>query len=892
MNKSSFLLIALAVIVAGLGSSPTKANEYSVVCRHVQRALAPATSPDHRQYAPSRLVDFTHLKLEFTPSFAEKTVTGTTTLEFKPISTPVSLLTLDAVDLTIQNIESEHPIHDWHLGDDRLVIHFETPIPVDKGASISITHEAQPRKGLYFRTPDMGYLPGETHLFTQGEAIESRHWFPCFDSPNEKLTSEIICHVPDGMIVLSNGRKLVEERNEETGLVTFHWLQDKPHVNYLIAVVAGYFEAIRDQHNNTPLAFYTLPSQIHLAENSFQGTKDMMRFMEEETGVPYPWDRYDQICVNDFVAGGMENTTLTILTDGTLFDPAVEKLRSSQNLVAHELAHQWFGDLVTCKDWSHIWLNEGFASYFEVLYHEHRDGKNAFHYALLQKLGGWLQNPNDSTGIVTREYDSPMQQFSFRAYPKGAWVLHMIRSQIGADAFRHFMKAYLERYRYQSVSTADLNRVLEELTGRSFDQFLDQWVYHGGHPDLEVTYEWDPATKMAKCRISQKQEPNDDVLLFRFPLTLRFKGDNWRSDAQIEVKSVTEDFYFPLPGQPQIMRVDPEFTLLARYDIKIPSAMLLTQAADESDMIGRILAVRQLGKKASRKHITALQERLEKDAFYGVRIEAARALQSLHNKDALAVLAANVQQPDARVRRQVVTSIGQFFAPETLPATIEMIEREKNPMIRASAIRSLSPYPHERRKEIILQSLRTRSPRETLAAASIRVIRDLVNADYVAPLLAYLMNEPNKIPAGVFAAGLDALARSGHELSDKTIVREFLVSQTIHPRQRLRRAAIQALGTLGDVHAIPQLERLAGGHDDHPDRGPAQSALTKLRQRETPNRQLKGLQEAIDTLKKNELDLKEQLASLKKQFEAFAQAQKETSDAKTVTEDESIPPTQ
>ena len=889
------LIAQLPTLLALTLGATAFANEIELICHNHQRFLAPVDSPEHRKYAPTRDVDFLHLKLDITPSFEQKTVSGTTTLQFKPISRPISVLKLNATELTVHSVSSSQPIADWHLSREHLIIHFAEPLPIGEENSLEISHEAQPEKGMYFRTPDMGYREGEAHLFTQGEPIESRHWFPCFDSPNEKLTTEVICHVPDGMLVLSNGRKLSEEKDEDSGLVTFHWLQDKPHVNYLIAVVAGYFESIQDQYRDIPMAFYTLPSQIDMAKNSFEGTKDMMAFIESETGVPYPWDRYDQVCVNDFVAGGMENTSLTILTDGTLFDSSTENLRSSQGLVAHELAHQWFGDLVTCKDWSHLWLNEGFASYFEALYSEHKDGDNAFRYSMLKKMGGWLNNPADPVGIVSREYDNPMQQFSYRAYPKAAWVLHMIRSSIGPDLFRQMMKTYLIRHTYESVVTEDLNQVLEELTGRSLDQFFDQWVYHGGHPDLGITFQWDTKTHMAKLNIRQKQKPSEKVLLFRFPLTIRFKGINWAKDFDIEVGSTAEDFYFPLPGKPNIARVDPEFTTLLRVDIKLPTDMLYAQAEDETDLIGRILAMRQLAKKDNAKSIEILKNRLQNDPFYGARIEASKALKSIHSPESLEALFAGSKQEDPRVRHQVIVATSSFFDSKSREQALQVIDTEMNPMIKSTAITSLSAYDHDRLKTILLTSLRNHSRQERVASAAIRVINDLADPVYVTPLLEYLISGQSQIPSGVFRSGLTALAKAAHRLSDRTIVREFLAGKTGHPKARIRSAAIQALGTLGDTRAIPVLTRLAAGHSDHPDRKSAESALSKLRSAQTPERQLKQLHESIKNLQQSESKLKSELQELRKQFEALSQTAKgpgpEEATKEALPLDPPIPPT-
>jgi aminopeptidase N len=453
----------------------------------------------------------------------------------------------------------------------------------------------------------MGYKEGETHIFTQGEPVEARHWFPCFDSPNEKFTSEITCHVPQGMVVLSNGRLVSQDSDSVSGLTSFTWLQDTPHVNYLISLVAGHFVKIEDRYRDIPMAFWTLPSEIDQAMNSFQDTKAMMEFFEEEIGVTYPWAKYDQVCVNDFVAGGMENTSLTSLTDRTLFTSDTENLRSSQGLVAHELAHQWFGDLVTCKDWSHLWLNEGFATYYDALFEEHKNGKDAFLYQMYRNARGFIGQHSDQTPIVDRTYNDPMNQFGYRAYPKGSWILHMLRSQLGEDLYRQCVQTYLDRHAYGVVVTENLNAVIEELSGRSFDRFFDQYVFHGGHPDLSINYSWDSKLKLAKITVKQNQKISDKVMLFEIPATIRFKTGATITDHPITIREKSEDFYIPVDDAPEIVRFDPNFTILAKVTFSKPTPMLLAQVKDETDVIGRILAIKTLSKNKSQKTIDALK---------------------------------------------------------------------------------------------------------------------------------------------------------------------------------------------------------------------------------------------------------------------------------------------
>ena len=227
-----------------------------------------------------------------------------------------------------------------------------------------------------------------------------------------------------------------------------------------------------------------------------------MAFFEEEIGMNFPWVKYDQVTIVDFTAGGMENTSLTTLTHRTIFSEATENLRTTRRLDAHEMAHQWFGDYVTCKDWSHLWLNEGFATYYTHLYEGHKFGRDAMLYGLYRDAqNAILPQKNDTKPIVFNAYKNPMDQFDYRAYPKGSWVLHMLRSQLGPDLYRKCIKAYLEKHALTSVVSDDLRQVIEEHSGQSLDRFFDQWVYSPRHPDLRISYKWLPKQNLAKVTV-------------------------------------------------------------------------------------------------------------------------------------------------------------------------------------------------------------------------------------------------------------------------------------------------------------------------------------------------------------------------------------------------------
>ena len=870
MLNARFALVA----VLGLGSMPVNSLRAEVYFHQAycdKTAIYAEARGDAagRKYAPSREIDITHQLLDVTPDFERRSVAGTIRIEFKPIAKPFGELRLDAVDLTIATVESSAAILGWQNTGEQLVVTFKDAIPAEAAAWVKITYSAaDPQKGLYFRTPAMGYKEGDTHLWTQGEMHEARHWFPSFDYPNEKFTTEMICRVKDGMVALSNGKLVSQEKDAGTGLVAWRWLQDKPHVNYLVTLCAGYFAKLEDRHGDLPLAYWTPASQIAFAKHSFARTKEMIAFYEKETGVKYPWARYDQVVVDDFTWGGMENTAQTTLNASTLFPDEFAQTRNSQGLIAHELVHQWFGDYVTTKDWSHVWLNEGFATYYDALFREHADGRDEFLWDLLGNARQVLGQQNDTIPIVYRGYADPVEQFGFRAYPKGGWILHMLRNQLGADLYRRCIQTYLERHALGSVTTEDLVGVIEELSGRDWDQFFDQYVYHAHHPELNVAYSWDERSKLAKVSIQQNQKLGPTVLLFNLPLKVRFKSGANITDVVANVAKQSEDFYFALPAKPELVRVDPDFAWLAQIEFNPPNEMLLAQLADTSDVIGRIFAIEKLAERKDKPTIEKLQTVLNNDAFWGVRLEAAKALRQIHNEEARAALLASTTQPDARVRQEVVGGIASFFQSETPEALAKAVERETNPDVQSVAVRALAAYPVDQVKPELLKQLNSTSYQQVLADAAIDAIRAQRNPAYLDALLATLRQREADFTSGGFGDGLNTLAVLAADEDNKTPFREFIAGKLNHPKRTVQLSAIRALGTLGDPQGIAPLQTFATARKASPQRGAAEAAIRQLRERKPPAAEVGTLRDEVMELQRANRAIKQEFEDLKKQLEA------------------------
>ena len=831
----------------------------------IHAASASAQPAVEAHYAADRKVDIKNLALDVTPDFEKRTLKGSATLTFTPVGKPLNELRLDGIDLRVSEVECSEKLLGHQVTAKELIFNFAKAIPPGTKVTLTIHYSAEPIRGLFFRVPSNGYPAGEAHLWTQGENTDGRYWFPCPDQPNMKFSSEITCRVPEGMVVISNGRKASEEKDKTTGLTAVRWVQEKPHANYLLTLVAGPFVALEDQHGELPLRFYTLPSDAAEAALSFGGTREAVDFFEKEIGVPYPWAKYGQVVVRDFVEGGMENTSLTTLTDATLHRAETETITSSESLMSHELAHQWFGDLVTCKDWSQTWLNEGFATYYAHLFTGHQHGRDELLFGLYRDAAGMPAHGGSGRPIVFRGYKDSLEQFDYRTYQKGSWVLHMLRSQLGEELYRRCIKTYLDRHAFNTVTTEDLNRVIEELSGRSFDRFFDQWVYHGGQPELEVGYAWDQPTRLAKISVRQTQVVSDQVMPFQFPVTLRFKTKRGNVDQQVEITRKAEDFYLPLPEEPEVVRFDPEYQLLANVKFPLPDDKLYAQLADNTDLVGRLLAVDALADKQDHTTLQHFKDSLNNDPFWGVRAHVAEKLRTIHTDAALDALRSSLKQPDARVRDAVVRGIAGFYHPDSDAALMECLESERNPAILASAVRGLGQYGHA---DVLAKFLKSDSYRQKLASAAIEAMGIQDDPSAIAPLRETLANRESAFPSRAFGRGLETLGFLTRNEKSREPIRQFIAGYLNDRREVIQLAAIGALGQLEDPRSIALLEPFARATPGTKRQQAAEKAVESLRAVNRPSDNLKDLRQQLLDLQKQMREQEKVTETLKKKMES------------------------
>ncbi|MEO1133246.1 MAG: M1 family metallopeptidase, partial [Cyanobacteria bacterium J06639_1] len=458
--------------------------------KHKSFAL-PGAKP---QYAPDRPARVEHIHLAIALDLAAKTLEGTCTLTLDPIRSGVSRLTLDACGLDIDTVRCSGGVQPHDYDGEVLTIHLGQPMQVGQKLEVAIAYAArQPQRGIYFIHPTNAYPDKPVQVWTQGEDEDSRYWFPCFDYPGQLATSEIEVTVPAEFTAVSNG-KLLNVRDEDGDRKTYHWKQEQVHPTYLMTLAVGRFVEIRDEWRGKPVTYYAEPNLEDRAKLTMGKTPAMIEFFSEIFGYDYPYPKYAQVCVDDFIFGGMENTSCTLLTDRCLIDERAEidDLRS-ETLVAHELAHQWFGDLLVIQHWSHAWIKEGMATYAEVLWDERNYGLDHADYHRYQDRCSYMSEDSSRyrRPIVTNVYKVAIELYDRHLYEKGACVYHMLRHWLGQDLFQKAIHTFVNDNAHSTVETVDLIRAIDKATGLNPRSLFDQYVFRGGHPEFKVAYSWD-----------------------------------------------------------------------------------------------------------------------------------------------------------------------------------------------------------------------------------------------------------------------------------------------------------------------------------------------------------------------------------------------------------------
>jgi aminopeptidase N len=431
--------------------------------------------------------------------------------------------------------------------------------------AIRFVYTALPKKGVYFvpEDPDSnGNVSHSAQIWTQGEAEEARHWFPSFDFPSDKATTEEYITAQSGDTVIGNG-ELIGKTDNGNSTETWHYKMTVPHSTYLVSFVIGKYSRVEDQYKEIPLGFYVYPGREQMARKAFGDTKDMVRAYEQLTGLAYPYNKYDQTIVARFQFGGMENITATTMADTEIAMADFGLGGIVTDLVSHELAHSWFGDLVTCRNWAELWLNEGFATYMEAAYREQRFGREDYIAKVRSDAAQFLID--DSVNRKRHPlYDlnaanvDGLFDNSAITYNKGGAVLHTLREQVGTEAFWKGINIYLNRHKFANVESSDLRKAMEEASGQDLGWFFDQWVYSAGAPAITVKQSYTPRTKTLSLTFTQTQRIDAITpLAFRLPLELEIKSPSGSESEKAELTKRTQTLTYKVAARPQKLIVDP-----------------------------------------------------------------------------------------------------------------------------------------------------------------------------------------------------------------------------------------------------------------------------------------------------------------------------------------------
>ncbi len=812
-------------------------------------------------YARDREFDIQHVKLDLNVDPEKKRLEGTAHLTLTPIVDSVTRLEFDAVELDIKDVKlSTGRPASWENTGRKIILDLEKALKTSENVTVSIRYAGEPRRGMYFIAPDKYYPDKPYQTWTQGEDEDSRYWFPCYDYPNDRATSEVIVTVPQKYIAISNGI-LLENRDEKSrGTKIFHWKQDIPHSSYLISLVVGEFAVIKEKAEEVELQYYVPKGREEETKRSFEKTPKMVKFFSEYFGVRYPYPKYAQVVVSDFIFGGMENITATTLTERTLHDTRAHLDFTSEDLVAHELAHQWWGDLITCRDWSHAWLNEGFATYCETLFKEEDLGREEAAYYQLQDLEDYLDEDRDRyrRPIVSKSYIEPTELFDRHLYEKGGLVLHALRYYLGDELFQKGLRHYANTFREKVVETSDFRRAMEEATGKSLEGFFDQWVHHGGHPEFKVSYDWDDNAKIAKISVSQTQASNGETpSAFVTPVDLSFTLSKGVQTRRVTIGQRDETFYISLPEKPRDVEFDPGNWILKTLDFDKPKGMLLQQLQADRNIIGRVRAAKRLSKYPTEDVVDALKTAVLKDAFWGVQAASAKALGTVRTSSALRALTAGLKTKHPKARRAVVKALGEFRDEDSAKVLIGVLdEGDPSYFVEGEAARSLGKTRSPKAFDVLKKNLRKESFNETIRIGVLDGFAELKD-----PQAIPIVVEWTRYGKPHFAreAATKALGKLGE---GKPEVTDHLTHLLDDPWFRVRLEAAVALGELLDSKAIAALERMVEKELDGRVKRRAREAIRKIQAGREASDEFRRLRDDVDKLREENRQLKERLEKL------------------------------
>ncbi len=785
------------------------------------------------RYIPSHDFDTQNIKLDLRFDWEREQALGTETITLAPLLTNLRQVELDAANMTFNSVKlsSSAPLKfETDESQEKLRITLDRPYQPNETLNLVIDYHTNGvttargiagfGRGLTFIKPNPNDPKRPRQVWSQGETEYNHYWFPCYDHPNDFTTTEIIATVEKPLMVISNGKLLTTKENKDNTR-TFDWKIEQPHATYLTSIVIGEYTAIESIYAGVPVISYVYPDQLTEGRLTTSRLPEMVKFFSEKTGVKYPYAKYAQTMTRDF-GGGMENISATTQTDNMIHDARTELDQTSDGLQSHELAHQWFGDYVTCRSWADIWLNESFATYFQAMWDEHSLGHDDFLYrdvkgnqdTYYRDWARGLRRP-----IVTENYANPDAVFDNYAYPRGGAVLHMLRKTLGEENWWRAINHYLTKYAHQPVSTEQFRIAIEEATGQSMDSFFDQWLYRMGHPVFRVTQTYDPAAKTLTLKIKQEQKPDSNyaypqATLFQTPVEIEIgTASGARVERVIIEPKEEQSFTFQVDAEPQLVNFDYGDTLIKELHFEKPTNALIYQLNRDEDVMGRMWALGQLSERRKDKSTAAAEKELiaksiatslAQDKFWGMRFEDAAALQDATGDAVKTALLAATKDKNPRVRARAIQALGALKDPTLVTTYQDALDDESYGVIRAAA-EALGQTKSSSGYDSLMKLLDTSSWRDNLRVAGLNGLAALGDSRSLDIALKYSAAGNS---GQVQAAAITILAAVGkNDPRVFPLISEALLKSVSPFNAALFSASGRALVELGDQRGVEVFEQ-------------------------------------------------------------------------------------
>jgi len=813
-------------------------------------AFDAANGRDHRDFPPDPQVSYRSMRLELDfPDLVSGKFTGVQRLRVAPIGMPVRALRLDATGLAVDAVLVDGKVAEFAHDGEVLSVRFAAPLTVAadgtvRETEIEVRYAAdRPVDGLTF-SPPTPEIPGVSpargpEVHTQGQTETNHYWFPIHDFPNIQLATEIVVTVPKGLQASANGALVSHEVRGDRE--TWHWKQEKPHVPYLVSLVIGDFERVElpNPLSKVPMTVWAPRGRGEDAKATYARTDRMVAVFERVFGQKYPWARYDQLIVRNFGSGGMENTSVTTMHPAAVLDAVARAEDDLDGLISHELCHQWTGDLVTCRSWEHIWLNEGWATYGTALWMEDRDGPDGYWDSVLgnaRVARGDL--PTDPEPMCSPVYASAGETFRRPAnpYPKGASILHMLRRMLGDEVFFRAVRAYFARHANGLAETHDFRRAMEEASGLGLEWFFDQWCFRPGSPRVKAVLSYDAERRVLTVKAEQQQQVDARTPALRVSVPVWVRTASGETVVPVEMRDKSVTVTATLDGPPVAAWVDPWLEALKVLEVEQPEAWTLGALASAPTHAARRQALAAAGKAGTSAALAALTA-VAKDpgARHTLRSDAVDAIADLGTPEARkAVLElATSGIADPRVRADAVGALAKADAAAAVKACRAILAppegspAERSYAVRARAIDVLAK--HESKDDLALVRTQVAQPSHN-DAISLAALRFLARLGDASDLPAVQARAALGIADRARPAAVDALAElAGRAKGEERARAEaFLLALVDDPEERTAMAAGAALAELKCEAARDRLRAMAERDRDPARRRRAEGWMKKF----------------------------------------------------------------